>query len=682
MVFNLRPTDRKVVTDFPREIEKIENIWIPMADGTRLSATIWIPKDAKENPVPALLEYIPYRKNDATALRDSLRHPYFAGHGYASIRVDIRGSGESEGILYDEYLKQEQDDALEVLDWIAAQPWYTGGVGMFGKSWGGFNSLQVAARNHPALKTVITLCSTDDRYADDVHYKGGTMLASDMLWWASTMLAFNARPQDPAVVGPSWKDNWLERLDKTPPFAEEWIKHQRRDAYWKHGSVCEDYSNIKIPVYAVGGWEDGYRNAVFRLLEGLEGPRKGLVGPWTHEYPEMAVPGPQIGFLQEALRWWDQWLKGKETGIMEEPMLVAYINDSTPPKTYADYREGQWVAEETWAPKEATYKAYYLAENRLVEKTPQVEEKIVINSAQQHGLYAGVFCPFGLEGELPADQRIENGYATLFRSEVLEEDMSLLGFPKLKMAFSSDKPLANMIVRLNDVSPEGPITRVSWGVLNLTHLNGHEFPEKLVPHEKYEATIDLNSIGYKIPKGHRVEIALSPTYWPHVWPSPEEAELTVYLNEKTQLLLPEREAKNIDQNIQFQHPETSEALDKISLKEPDRKREISFDVVTGEWMLDDYSDEGIRKLPTNGLESGSVNRNVYKIKAGDPLSANVQCDWTILVGRDEWQTKVVTKSMMHADLTTFYLTNRVTAFEGDVEVFDREWLVEIPRDHL
>ncbi|MGM9920706.1 MAG: CocE/NonD family hydrolase, partial [Bhargavaea sp.] len=340
MVFNVRETNRSVRDEFPHKINELNNIWIPMSDGTKLSAKIWLPEGAEENPIPAILEYLPYRKNEFTALRDSLRHPYFAGHGYASIRVDIRGTGDSDGILYDEYLKQEQDDALEILEWIEQQPWSTGSVGMIGKSWGGFNGLQVAARRPKQLKTIITICSTDDRYADDVHYKGGAMLASDMLWWASTMFAYNARPQDPEVVGESWKPNWLERMENTPPFAEEWVRHQRRDAYWKHGSVNEDYQAIEIPVFAVGGWADGYPNAIPRMLENLEVPRKGLIGPWAHEYPEMAVPGPQVGFLQECLRWWDQWLKGEDTGIMEEPMLRAYLQDSVPPQTSYDYRPG------------------------------------------------------------------------------------------------------------------------------------------------------------------------------------------------------------------------------------------------------------------------------------------------------------------------------------------------------
>ncbi|TMJ94192.1 MAG: CocE/NonD family hydrolase, partial [Actinobacteria bacterium] len=251
----------RVKRDFPRAVRVIQHAWIPLSDGCRLAARIWLPEDAEEDPVPALLEYIPYRKNDATATRDARMHPYFAGHGYGAARVDLRGSGDSDGILLDEYLEQEQDDALEVIAWLAAQPWCTGRVGIIGKSWGGFNGLQIAARRPPELGAVVTVASTDDRYADDVHYMGGCLLGSDMLSWASAMLAFNARPPDPAVVGERWREQWLERLERTPPFVEAWLAHQRRDAYWRHGSVCEDYAMIECPVYAVGGWADAYTNA-------------------------------------------------------------------------------------------------------------------------------------------------------------------------------------------------------------------------------------------------------------------------------------------------------------------------------------------------------------------------------------------------------------------------------------
>jgi putative CocE/NonD family hydrolase len=274
-------------------IRTIENTWIPLTDGTRLAARIWLPDDAEQRPVPAVLEYLPYRKNDGTALRDSRQHPYVAAHGYAVLRVDMRGSGDADGIMLDEYLQQEQDDALEVIDWIARQPWCTGAVGMYGISWGGFNGLQVAARRPPALKAIITLCSTDDRYADDVHYMGGCV-DYDMLPWASAMLIYNAGPPDPRFVGERWRAMWHERLEKTPPYIHAWMSHQHRDAYWQHGSVCEAFDDITCAVYAVGGWADGYTNAVPRLLAGLRSPRKGLIGPWPHAFPHDAEPGPVI----------------------------------------------------------------------------------------------------------------------------------------------------------------------------------------------------------------------------------------------------------------------------------------------------------------------------------------------------------------------------------------------------
>ncbi len=281
-----------VASALPYRVRVVENLWIPLAEGIRLAAKLWLPETTDRTPVPAVLEYIPYRKGDATAQRDAMLHPYFAGHGYAAIRVDMRGSGDSDGILTDEYLKLEQDDALEVISWIARQPWCTGAVGMIGNSWGGFNALQVAARRPPELKAIITSCSTDDRYADDIHYMGGCLL-SDNLRWATIMLANNSRPPDPAVVGERWREMWLARLRDSGFWMKPWIEHQRRDAYWKHGSVCEDFASIQCPVFALGGWSDGYSNAVPRLMAGLKVPRKAWIGQWSHNYPHLANPGPK-----------------------------------------------------------------------------------------------------------------------------------------------------------------------------------------------------------------------------------------------------------------------------------------------------------------------------------------------------------------------------------------------------
>ena len=301
-------------TEFPRPIREIEHTWLTLSDGCRLAARIWLPEDPESDPVPAILEFLPYRKVDGTAIRDARRQPYVAGFGYATVRVDMRGTGESDGLITDEYTEQEHADCLEVMAWLREQPWCDGNLGMWGISWGGFNALQLAALRPPGLKAIMTLMSTDDRYADDVHYRGGCVEALDMLHWASSMLVWNARPPDPRLYGDAWRDTWLERLEGANNWIEPWLGHQRRDGYWKHGSVCEDYSAIEVPVYAVGGWVDGYTNAVPRMLEGLDVPRKGLIGPWAHAFPDDALPGPSIGFLQECVRWWDHWLKGIDTG--------------------------------------------------------------------------------------------------------------------------------------------------------------------------------------------------------------------------------------------------------------------------------------------------------------------------------------------------------------------------------
>ncbi|MBY7144381.1 CocE/NonD family hydrolase [Virgibacillus sp. NKC19-3] len=683
MVFNVRDSEyRRIKENFPRDIKKVEHIRIPMSDGAELAADIWLPEDAKDNPVPAILEYLPYRKNDFTAIRDSIRHPYFAGHGYASIRVDIRGSGDSDGILVDEYLSQEQDDALEVLDWIAKQPWSTGAVGMIGKSWGGFNGLQVAAKQHSALKTIITLCSSDDRYADDVHYRGGNLLASDMLWWSSTMFAYNARPQDPTVVGESWRKNWLDRLENTPPFVEEWTRHQRRDDYWKHGSICEDYSDIQIPVFAVSGWQDGYTNAVFRLLEHLPKESKGLIGPWMHEYPEVATPEPNIGFLQECLRWWDQWLKGKDTGIMDEPKLISWIQDSELPQVNYEKRPGKWVGDETWPSKNVRGRKLWLENQQLTDKVPVQESVISIPSVQEHGFYSGVFCPFGETGDLPADQRLENAKSVVFTSPPLEETVELLGLPVFHAEISSDQENAMIAVRLNDKAPTGDSTLISWGMLNLNHLQSHEVPGKLEKGKKYKIVVSLDAMGQQIPKSHQLEVAVSPTYWPQAWPSPKPVTLTVYPGKDTYMDLPVREAQPEDVTVgdHFQIPEIAQVIDKKILREEKRTRELKHDLVQGAWKLEDYSDEGERKLLTNGVEHGSKNKNTFMIKENDPLSAKVSCEWELKVGRDDWQTKLKSFSEMTSDETTFYLTNNLVAFENDNEVFRKTWKTDIPRD--
>ena len=651
-----------------------------MPDGCRLAARIWLPENAEQQPVPAILEYIPYRKNDGTALRDSLYHPYFAGHGYAAMRVDMRGSGDSEGVMLDEYLQQELDDAVSVIAWLAEQPWCDGSVGMMGKSWGGFNSLEVAALQPPALKAIITVCSSDDRYSDDVHYKGGCVLSTDMLGWSTTMLAWNARPPDPAVLGESWRDRWLERLEQTPLLVEEWISHQHRDAYWKHGSICEDYSAVKCAVYAVGGWADPYSNAIPRMLSGLTCPRKALIGPWAHEYPQRALPGPQIGFVQECLRWWDYWLKDIENGIMEEPQLRAWMPDSIAPSTHYEERPGRWVAEAKWPPKNDESQTWYLNRNGL-NQNAETDKPMLFPTSQTVGLNAGVWFPMGAAGEFPGDQRSADSGSLCFTSEAFYDGMEILGNPEATVTLSADQTEALLAARLCDIAPDGSSLLVSWGLLNLTHRNGHENPEALDPSEKFTAKVQLNACAHALKSGHRWRLSLSSAYFPHAWPSSKITKLKIFPGIETYLNLPFRKIPQEDTQLaEFLEPECSQPLATEEIRTASRKRTIEHEVIEDCFTLTHRVDNGRFRFVEDGLETEDLSCDSLSLNEDDPLSLKVSCGRTAGIGRGDWQTRVEASGTMTATSENFHVTSRLEVFEGDQRFFFRTWDFKVPRE--
>ncbi|MBI1779287.1 MAG: CocE/NonD family hydrolase [Proteobacteria bacterium] len=674
----------RVVSTFPRAVREIQHQWIPLADGTKLAARIWLPEDAARNKVPAILEYLPYRQRDGTYKRDASNHAYFAGHGYACLRVDMRGSGDSDGVLMDEYLEQEQLDAVEVIDWIAKQPWSTGAVGMIGISWGGFNGLQVAARRPPALKAIITLCSTDDRYADDVHFMGGCLLTNNM-GWGCTMFAFNARPPDPLIVGEAWREVWRKRLEETPHFFETWLRHQRRDALWQQGSVNEDFGAIQCAVYAVGGWEDGYTNAIPRLMTGLKVPRKGLIGPWAHSYPHAAHIMP-VGFLQDALRWWDQWLKGRDTGVMAEPMLRAWLQDSVEPRQRYTERPGRWVGERVWPSPQIKPKTYFLAPGRLVggagESVP-----LTLSSQQTTGIASGVWCPYGGDSDMPTDQREDDGNALCFDSEPLAERLEVLGAPEVTLELAVDRPLALICVRLCDVEPNGASTRVSYGPLNLTHRDGHAEPKPLVPGERIRVTVKLNDLGHAFLPGHRLRLAISTSYWPLLWPSPEPVTLTLFTGANAKLALPERPPRKEDSRLPpFQPAEGASAAKATELVPALRRVRVERDVAAGTQTYTFETSRGRTHFPQHGLTVELKGSNRFQIRPDDPLSARVESTWTTLherpagPKRPEWRVRTETRTVMTSTKTHFKLEARLEAYEGSTLVFERDWNTEIPRD--
>jgi uncharacterized protein len=672
-------TEPRIIDRFPHEVRTIEHTTVPMPDGAHLAARIWLPEGALARPVPAILEYIPYRKRDVTRPRDAMNHPYLAGHGYACVRVDLRGSGESEGLLQDQYLEQEQADGVEVIRWLTAQPWCDGNVGMFGISWGGFNGLQIAARRPPGLKAVIAACATDDLYRDNMHYMGGCLL-SDNLSEATTMFAYNSCPPDPELVGDAWRRMWLERLEGSEPWLTIWLNHQRRDSFWLPGSVCEDYAAIRCPVLAVSGWADGYTNAVLRLLEHLEVPRLGLIGPWSHKYPHLGVPGPAIGFLQEALRFYDCWLKGIDTGIMEEPMLRVWMQDSVPPTTSYVMRPGRWVGEPSWPSSTIEWRRMPLGEHRMsTDGAPVTKRRVTIQSPLTVGLFAGKWCSYAATPDLPHDQREEDGGALVIQSEPLREPLEILGTPAMELELAANQPVAMIAVRLSDVLPDGKATRVSYGVLNLTHRESHAAPAPLEVGRRYRVRLALNAIAHRFPAGHRLRVSISSSYWPLAWPPPRPAELTITTRESA-LVLPVRQPRPLDDRLHLPAPEIAPPLAITPLGANRQNWYVHRDLATDESTLEVIRDDGGYRIHEIDLEIQQETLEWYSSRGDEFDSPRGETQTLRRFRRGRWDAEARTRTRLTSTPEHFELYAELDGYEGGLRVFSRTWKRRIRRD--
>jgi uncharacterized protein len=671
-------------TSLPHAVRDTENVWITMSDGCRLAARVWRPDEEPGVPVPAILEYIPYRKRDFMRRRDEGIHAWFAGHGYAAVRVDMRGSGESDGVMHDEYLAQEQDDALEVIDWIARQPWCSGKVGMMGKSWGAYNSVQVAARRPAALKAIIAVMGTDDRFAECIHFSGGCLL-NDNFWWGCVMQIFNARPPDPAIVGERWRAMWLERLEAERFWPEIWLEHQVLDDYWKHGSVCFDYGAIQCPTWFWGGWADLYRDTPFRLAENLQVPRRVTVGPWAHLYPHEAIPAPAVGFLQEALRWWDHWLKGIDRGVMSAAPLNFYMMEALEPQASCAARPGRWVAEERWPSPNVEVRTFALNADALAEE-PGEQLALSLRSPQTTGLAAGDWGSFGNPGDVPGDQREDSFGSLEFTSAPLLERCEILGNSRVILDLAADRTEALVAVRLIDVAPSGAASCVARGFLNLAHRRGREDPKPLVPGERYRVEVQLTGTAYAFPAGHRVQVALSGAYWPIVWPSPEPATLTLTTG-ISQLRLPVRRTA-AEAAIELPEAVSAQPSPATVLRQGRVERSVSADPVTGDVTHRLYVDGGVFgdwgkfRLEDIALEMGHVFERNYRIHPNEPNSARATMTQSYDMARGDWRVSINAGAEMTSTGKTFELTAWLEALEGDTVVCRRDWRSSIPRKHV
>jgi putative CocE/NonD family hydrolase len=666
-----------------KAVETVELAWIPVTGNRKLAARLFLPRDAVQNSVPCILEYLPYRRRDGTRGRDDTKHIWFAANGYASARVDIAGTGDSEGLVEDEYVKREQDDALEIIAWLSKQPWCSGNVGMIGISWGGFNGLQIAARRPPQLKAIVTSCSTDDRYACDAHYLGGCLI-NDNFSWGGAFFTYGGLPPDPAMVGEDrWRAMWKERIANLRLFPAEWLKHQRRDAFWKHGSVCEDYDAIECAVLAVGGWLDGYTPTIISLVENLKAPCKGLIGPWGHKEPNQGVPAPAIDFLNECKRWWDRWLKGIETGVEKDPDIRLYVMDYAKPVPHFLERKGRWLGFKDWPSRKIKNKAMYLSSASLIERKPRARPaRLSICSPQTVGMKGQEWCPYGqgrVAAEGATDQREDDGGSLCFDTAPLKAPLHLVGNSFARLRIAADKPQALVAVRLTDVAPDGTSALITFGILNLAHRDSHEFPGALKPGKFYNVSVPFKSIAQTVPKGHRLRLAVSSTYWPMAWPSPEGVTLTIDVaRSKADLaVLPSLAGLG---GVKF-GPAQSAPDAPMTETIPDKEtRSVHYAVETQTTTFDIKSDDGQYTLDEIGTEQTSTRTKTYSVQREDPTTCRTLVGCTQSYKRGDWDARVETEVAVSCDKTHFHVTGWLKAYDHGELFATREYKEKIKRD--
>lgn len=653
------------------------HFWLPMADGVRLSASLWRPEGS--GAWPAVLEIIPYRKRDHTATRDWGIHGFLAQAGFCGVRVDMRGTGDSEGI---DDPHQTYADTVAVLAWMKAQPWCDGHMGMIGLSWGGINALMAAEQRPPGLEAVVATAFSHDRFNVGMARKNGVIL-NENLAWAAACTGFTSRPPDPAVVGEAWRDMWLQRLKTMAPHALTTLGRQRRDANWdKH--QLKDPKAISAAFCMFSGQADSnYAQTLPHLMEALDAPRRATLGPWCHKYPHQAQPGPAIDFLGDAVAWFGQHLRS-EAPQDNRPPFIAFIMEDLPTQEFYPETPGRWVGLPAWPPAAPKFRSWFLTQGRLMDDAP-AEEALSHLSPQTLGLASGEIMPwfaYAPGAELPGDQRTDDGAALCFDTAPLDEAVDCLGAPELEIELSVDRPAAFLVARICDVKPDGSSARAWLSLHNLTQIGDERNPVALVPGRRYRLRLKLDVRGYRFLKGHRIRLALSTSYWPIAWPSPEPVTITVHTG-ATGLHMPLLTTAMTPPDWQpFGPPRSYPPPARTEVAPVKRARRITKDVGTGETRLVIEEQNGAYRLDDIDWTVASSAREEYRITEANPTAAGVAIALRWKFSRGAWNVTTEIDTELTCDTTNLHCRMRLRALEGEAEVFCRDWSWTMPRDHL
>ena len=666
-------------------VEVRRDVRIRVRDGLELSANLWLPVAARGAAsadaapgFPAILEMIPYRKDDWRWASDEARGQWLAARGYAFCRLDIRGTGSSPGIAPGEYTADETSDGYDTVEWLAAQPWSNGNVGMWGISWGGFAAIQVAMLRPPHLRAIVPVYASDDRYTDDVHYVGGCATASELSQYAVSMVGSNGLPARPSYRGDAWEAEWRERLEQTPIWLFEWLRQQHDGPFWRQGSLAPEWASLTVPTLLIAGWMDEYVDSAVRMLERcVNAPRRALIGNWVHALPDDAYPGPLLDWLHELVRFFDHWLKGIDNGSMDEPALTFFEREYAPPEAFPASWPGHWRSEPGLPLAGAAERTLWLAPGGAFGGGPAHggSERLVhrpTTGTRSSLSWGAGWPPNGLARDLRPDDVLLPSWT----GEPLNEPLDLFGRPAAILSVSSSMPVATLVVRLSDVAPDGTVAQVTAGILNLTHRHDHARPEPLVAGRREAVTLPMRVTGYRYQPGHRIRLSVASAYWPVIWPSPYAGELTIHLD-GSRLVLPTVPATAGLPTPAFRtDPAGLPDVGGTSSEDPPIWR-ITEDVLTG--TLTVTTGGGDTSVLPDGTTVYAAELLEMTASDADPAHASMRTEVAYRLDQDGRAIEVLAHGLMTSTETTFELSvEREVSLDG--RPFHRgQWAESIPR---
>lgn len=631
-----------------------------MPDGVELALTLYLP--AGDGPWPAVVESVPYRKDDDCYARDLINFAYLAEAGIVGVRVDLRGTGASTGIIEDEYLEREQLDNLEVLRWTAAQGWCTGRLGMWGISWGGFSALQTAMLRPSELKAIAVAHATHDRFACDVHYTGGSLHLAEQVDWPASMVALNALPPDPDIVGDRWFEEWMERLERTPQWLPGWWRHQQRDEFWMHGSPSADYSAITCPVLILGGWLDGYIDGMLALAENLSAPYQAVIGPWGHYRPATGVPAPTYDHFEGLARFFGHHLRGDDNGVPDDPTLRVFVR--TRPPYDGERVEGRWRTEHRWPPADQ--------ESRVVELGPLVPPGSLDWDGPQ---WVGVHAPFWDRGGWGSTDSVSDDAASIcFETAPFESEIEVLGTPEVELTVTVDRPAGMVAARLLLVDPDGAAHLITRGSRNLAHRDGLDRPSLIPAGQPIEVRFPLMATSAVVPAGWRLRLAIAGADFPIVWPPGERSRLTIDPL-ASRLILPTVPPR--PETAQISVPEASVPGSPVTTLEDETGWSVERDGETTTVHRRSLHSE----LQPDRRDLTYVFRQSIELSVDDtdPVTSRGHADVETSLARPGWEVAAVATVDVTADSTTLHLAIDLVASHQGAEVWSRRWSEDVPR---